>query len=55
MYNLNDNIQEYHMKNDLIESMDSWLHFINTSDWNKKGSKMDKITEFTNLLINKDI
>ena len=51
MHQLNDNIQKYHAKNDLMECVDGWLHFINTSDWNKKGSKMAEITEFTNLLL----
>ena len=55
LHRLNDDIQEYHTKNDLMEYMDGWLHFINTSDWNKKGSKMDKITAFTNLLLLNDI
>lgn len=51
LYNLNDNIQEHHSKNDLMEYMDGWLHFINTSDWCKKGSKMHKITQLTNLIL----
>jgi len=53
MHQLHDNIQQYHGDNDLSECMDGWLHFINTSDWNNKGSKMDKIIEFTDLLFNK--
>jgi hypothetical protein len=55
MYNLNDNIQTYFNNNNLMETMDNWLHFINISDWNKKGSKMAKVIELTNLLLVNDI
>jgi hypothetical protein len=45
----------WHKNNDMFEYIDGWIHFINTSNWNNKGNKMDKIINFTNLLLTKNI
>lgn len=44
----------WNKNNDMYEYLDGWIHFINVSNWNKKGDKIQYIQEFCNLLLNND-
>lgn len=46
----NSEYDYWHKNNDMFEYLDGWIHFINTSNWNKMGSKIDKIKQFVNLI-----
>jgi len=43
-----------HQQADMFECIDEWIHFIDTSNWSGKGSKMPQIHEFCNLILTKD-